>query len=437
MAAPLLLQAYRACATLVAPLAQHLTKPKITNQGIDPKRLCERQGKATQPRPPGALMWFHAASVGESLSILRLIEHLATADPAGSFLITSGTATSARILAKRLPPRCTHQFAPLDSAVYVRRFLNHWQPDQAVFIESELWPTLILASHARGIPLALLNARISDKTAARWSRAPRAARALLGVFRLIHCQDKRTAEYFQALGAPQAAAGTNLKSLAGPLPYDAAALSEMQNSLAARPLWLASSTHQGEETTVLAAHKALLRSHPDLLLVLVPRHPERATEIKKLIQAQGLVLAQRSAKAPIEDNTQVYLADTLGETGLWYALSPLTFLGGSLVPVGGHNPYEPAQTASALLHGPLYANFAQGYGALQRAGASLEISDAASLAASLQGLLDSPKALKRQRSRARAFAAAQNTALDEIGAALRKALSCSAPEQIQSENEQP
>ena len=436
-ALPLLLRAYRALATLVAPLAHHTTKTKITDQGIDYKRLRERKGIATQPRPKGELMWFHAASVGESLSSLRLINALAAADPARTFLITSGTATSAHILAKRLPPRCTHQFAPLDSPLYVRRFLNHWQPDEAVFIESELWPNMILETHARGIPLALLNARISDKTAASWSRVPRTARALLSTFRLIHCQDTRTAVHFQALGAAHAAVGPNLKSLAGPLPYDADALTEMSNSLARRRLWLASSTHQGEEATVLAAHKTLLAAYPDLLLILVPRHPERAEEIKALIRTQGLTLAQRSADQAITDATQVYLADTLGETGLWYALSPLTFLGGSLVPVGGHNPYEPAHMASALLHGPLYANFAQGYAALQSAGASLEVSDATSLATSLQSLIDTPEALERQRALARAFASAQDTALDEISATLCTALSCGVTQDIQSKNEQP
>ncbi|WP_438991971.1 3-deoxy-D-manno-octulosonic acid transferase [Lentibacter sp.] len=436
-ALPLLLRVYRALATPLAPLAHRLTKTKLTAQGIDLKRLGERQGVATQARPKGALMWFHAASVGESLSSLRLIEHLAAADPARHFLITSGTATSAQILAKRLPPRCTHQFAPLDSPIYVRRFLNHWQPDEAVFIESELWPNMILETDARGVPLALLNARISDKTAASWSRVPRTARALLSSFRLIHCQDTRTARHLQALGAIHAAAGTNLKSLAGPLPFSAATLAQIKNSLGARPLWLASSTHQGEEATVLAAHKALLATHPDVLLILVPRHPERAEEIKPLIRAEGLMLAQRSSQEPIHTETQVYLADTLGETGLWYALSPLTFLGGSLVPVGGHNPYEPAHTASALLHGPLYANFAQGYAALQKDGASLEVTTAIDLADSLHSLLDSPEALQRQRALARAFAQAQNNAVEDIATTLCHALSQGKTQDTQSENTQP
>ncbi|MCZ0811943.1 MAG: 3-deoxy-D-manno-octulosonic acid transferase [Pseudomonadota bacterium] len=411
---PLPLRIYTLAADLLAPIAYRRVRAKLLAHGTGRSRLRERIGHATAARPDGRLIWFHAASVGESLSVLRLIAHLGQTDANWHFLITSGTATSGKVLADRLPPRCQHQFAPLDSRAAVGRFLAHWRPDLAIFVESEFWPQMLGMTHAAGVPMALLNARISDRSMRGWKRFGRTARHLLGMFSLIHCQDRRTEANLHDLGLVHARAGRNLKSLSGPLPHDAEALARMRAALGTRPVWLASSTHPGEDEIVLAAHANLIERWPELLLILVPRHPERAPDIEALIAKAGLCAMRRASGALPEARTQVYLADTLGETGLWYRLSPITCLCGSFVPVGGHNPYEPAHAGSALIHGPFHANFADTYDELHAAGASTEVTDESTLAKAVAELLADPGAQDGARGRIEAFAHAQEDALDAL-----------------------
>ncbi len=419
----LLLRLYSLATSLLAPMVISRVTAKLKAQGVDEKRFPERQGQATQDRPDGPLVWFHTASVGESLSVLRLIGHMGTLLPNHSFLLTSGTATSAQIVAKRLPPRTVHQFAPLDSRRYLRRFLDHWRPAAAIFVESELWPQMLRETARAGVPLALVNARISEGSARNWKRAARSSRALLGYFGMIHCQDQRTADHLTDLGLTQARAGRNLKSFSGALPFDAVELTRMQTVLQGRPVWLASSTHPGEDQIMLEAHQSLLAKMPALMLILVPRHPERAKEIEVMIAEAGLHGARRATGERIDGATQVYLADTLAETGLWYALCPLTCLCGSFTPVGGHNPYEPAYAGSAVLHGSLYANFAQTYADMDASDGASEVADGAALTAKLGDLLAAPSALHQMGHMARQFADTQEDALDQIAQDLSKALS--------------
>lgn len=409
-----LLRLYGGLATVLCPLAYARVKAKLRLHNIDPKRFSERMGYASLPRSEGRVIWFHAASVGESLSVLRLIEEMGSALPDAHFLLTSGTATSAEIVARRLPPRTQHQFAPLDSARAVARFLDHWRPDAGVFVESELWPNMLRGAAARGVPLALINARISDRSAQNWTRAAGTARNIMGLFRVIHTQDARTERHLRGLGLKHAKMGHNLKSFAAPLPVDEDALRAMQGAFLDRPLWVFSSSHPGEEEIALRAHAALLASHPDLLLILVPRHPERGADIARLITARGMSLARRSLGGmPGKDET-VFLADTLGETGLWYRLSPIVCLGGSFTPVGGHNPYEPAHCSAAILHGPLYSNFIGVYAELHRAKAALEVQDADALGQAVGRLLSSADTLTHLQSASADFAAAQADALGEM-----------------------
>ncbi|WP_297768506.1 3-deoxy-D-manno-octulosonic acid transferase [uncultured Roseovarius sp.] len=412
--APLLLRLYGAAANLLGPLAYARVKSKLSAQGTPPARWPERIGYATLPRPEGRLVWFHAASVGESVSVLRLITRWAETSPDLHFLLTSGTATSADIVAARLPPRTRHQFAPLDTGPAMRRFLRHWHPDAAVLVESELWPQMLRATHSAGTPLALINARLSDRSSRNWRRAPRTARHLMETFQLIHCQDTRTADHLQALGLTRARPGTNLKSLAGALPYETDTRDAIARQIGLRPVWLAASTHPGEDEIMLAAHARLLTSQPDALLILVPRHPERGAALETLIADHRFDAARRAIGGQITSQTQVYLADTLGETGLWYALSPLTCLCGSFTRAGGHTPYEPALAGSAILHGPHYANFADAYPAFDASGAALEVQDAKSLAKSLDRLLADPQALRQMRETSIAVTESQQTALDQI-----------------------
>jgi 3-deoxy-D-manno-octulosonic-acid transferase len=423
MRPPALIRLYAVAANLIAPLAYRRVSAKLKAQGTTPARLPERMGRTRLPRPKGTLIWFHAASIGESLSVLRLITHMGAANPTWWFLLTSGTATSAEVVAKRLPPRCVHQFAPLDARAALRRFLDHWQPTAAIFVESELWPQMLNQTHGRGIPLALINARISDTSARRWKRFPKSARYILGQFSMIHTQDARTTAHLHDLGQSHAQTGQNLKSIAGPLPYDEAELTRLRTTLSDRPLWLAASTHPGEDEIMLEVHKALLKAYPDLLLILVPRHPERATAIETLIADYGLEGVKRSAGEQITGKTQVYLADTIGETGLWVALCPITCLGGSFTLVGGHNPYEPAYAGSAILHGGQTANFAQAYTDLDAKGGAVQVKDASELGATLRQLLSTPAQLDQMRETARAFAKQQGDMLDDLTMTLSKALS--------------
>jgi 3-deoxy-D-manno-octulosonic-acid transferase len=422
-AAPLPVRLYGVAANLIAPLAYRRVRAKLEAQGTPAARIKERMGRATVARPEGRPLWFHAASVGETLSVLRLIEEMGRQHPDLSFLITSGTATSAQIVGKRLPPRTQHQFAPLDSRRAVARFLDHWRPEAGVFIESELWPHMLRGAKARGMPLALMNARISDKSARNWKRLAATARHLLGHFILIHCQDARTARHFHDIGIAHAAPGVNLKSLSGALPHDTGELTRLQDLVGPRPLWLAASTHPGEDKVMIAAHKALLEDHPEALLILVPRHPERASGIEAQLAQAGLTTARRSTGMALTPKIQTYLADTLGEMGLWYALAPITCLCGSFTPVGGHNPYEPAHAGSALLHGPYYANFSETYADLATQDAASEVPDAKTLSQRLHSLLSDPQSLDTARQKSRAFSAAQADALHDIAQTLSKALS--------------
>lgn len=407
---------YRGVTPLLLPLAWRSVSRRLRAHGVSEARARERQGHATLPRPEGRLLWFHAASVGESLSVLTLIGRLGERLPDAEFLITSGTATSAELLAKRMPPRCRHQFAPLDAPGPVRRFLDHWRPDAVLFVESELWPLMIVEAAGRGLPLALINARLSEKSVAGWKKWPDTARFILGHFALLMAQSRQTADDLIAMGAPEdrVEIGVNLKTTSAPPPVDDALVQQMRQAVGPRPLWLASSTHAGEEEVVLAAYRRLLPSHPDLLLILAPRHPERGEEVASLIADAGLTGAQRSAGEALGPNTQVYLADTLGETGSWYSLAAFAFLGASLVAKGGHNPIEPAQFGVPLITGPHRENAQDAYAALQAAGGAVQVGDAGSLAAAVARWLEDADALRAAQQGARSLVRRQDAALEAV-----------------------
>ncbi|MQQ07585.1 3-deoxy-D-manno-octulosonic acid transferase [Epibacterium sp. SM1979] len=410
-----LFAAYRVAARALAPLAWRKVSAKLRAYGLPEARVRERLGHASLPRPQGRLMWFHAASVGESLSILKLVRRLGELDPGLEFLITSGTPTSAELIEKRMPPRCRHQFPPLDHPAYVRRFLSHWRPDLAVLVESELWPNLIVETRKAGAPLILLNARLSPKSVASWQKHHRTATYLLAQFAQFITQNQETADNLRAIGAhaDRIRPGSNLKALAAPPPVDADLLTQTQAALSGRAVWTASSTHRGEEEPVIAAHQELLRSHPDLCLILIPRHPERGDEVEALITEAGLTCARRSRGEMPSAQSQIYLADTLGETGTWYAACPLVFLGGSLLDIGGHNPFEPSHHGCAVTTGPGYFNFAETYGDMLAEGAATEIADAPGLAQQIGCWLDDPKTLEVTRTAARTFISRQSDLLDQ------------------------
>lgn len=408
---------YRQAMSAAAPALRLLLAARLRRGKEDPARLPERQGIASRPRPLGPLIWVHGASVGEALSVLPLIDRLLGLRDDLSILVTTGTLTSAKLMAERLPPRACHQFVPLDCPAWVERFLDHWRPDLALWVESELWPALLTLTAARGVPMALVNARLSERSFARWQKLAGTAKQLLDCFAVCLAQSTETAARLRQLGR-QAVDTGNLKAAAAPLPVDTAELTRLQAAIAGRPVWLAASTHPGEEEIVAAAQAPLAAAFPHLLTLLVPRHATRGAEIAAQLRHQGLVVARRAAAEPIERDTAIYLADTMGELGLFYRLAPIAFIGGSLVAHGGQNPLEPAQLGAAILHGPWTQNFADIVSRLDNAGGAVAVKDAAGLARAVAAWLADPLARARAAEAASQVAASSRGALERVMAAL-------------------
>ena len=377
---------YRSLSTLAAPLVLRAARQRFEARNGPMHRFPERSGKPSQSRPDGPLIWLHAVSVGEFLSVLDLVCDL-TRDGT-QLLVTTTTSTAAELAEQRLPKGVVHQFSPVDTPTATRRFLDHWRPNLAVFVESEIWPNQIVSAQKRGIPLALINARLSDRSLKSWQKNPKTAHALLSRFSRILCQTDATRDALRGLSHGDVSVETtgDMKAAAAALPYDAEEAVRLGMTFKGRPLWVASSTHEGEEEHVSAAHALVRQQDENTLLILVPRHPERGDAVETLLAQDGWRVARRSRGEVITPETQVYLADTLGETGLWYHLAPIVFVGGSFTPVGGHNPYEPAHFGCAILHGPLYANFALAYEGMQTADACMEVEDATALGLTVAGL---------------------------------------------------
>ena len=400
---PLLL-AYRLAWALARPLLPLLLARRQARGKEDAARLGERQGLAGLARPPGRLVWMHGASVGEALALLPLVERL----QALGFvvLVTTGTVTSARLLASRLPPWALHQYVPLDAGAYMRRFLAAWKPEMLVLTESELWPNMLLEARRADVGVALVNARVSARSFSRWTYAKGAIGALLGCIDVCLAQTPADAERLTQLGARRVSVCGNLKYDAAPLPADAAALSALRAAIGARPCWVAASTHAGEEAMALAAHQSLAAAFPDVLTLIAPRHPARAEEIASFAAARGLTLARRSAGEPLDPRASAYLFDTMGELGLLYRLNAPVFMGKSLARGGGQNPIEPAILGAAIMHGPSVKNFADVYALLDNAGGARLVDGESALAAAVDELLRD-KTL-RDATGARAKAVVQN-----------------------------
>jgi len=376
----MMLRLYAAATTLARPAFRRMLRKRAAAGKEIPARLPEREGITSVPRPAGRLVWLHAASVGETMSILPVLHALAGQT---NILLTTGTVTSAKLAQARLPENAIHQFVPLDVPGWVEAFLAHWRPDVAVFLESELWPNLLRGCDARNIPRLLLNARMSDKSARNWRRLPGTARALLGGFTTVLAQSAADAEKFRSLGVAVQEWG-NLKFFAAPLPVDEAALATLQAQIPGR-LWLAASTHPGEEEFCAAAHEKLLPRFPNLTTIIVPRHPERGAAVSALCNN-----APRRALGQPPVPGQIYVADTLGELGLFFRAAPFAFIGNSLAGFGGHNIIEPALLARPVISGPHLENFEEPAVLLRNAGMLIEVSDADTLAAAVASWLETP-----------------------------------------------
>lgn len=414
---PMLLRAYRTVSSAATPLAGVFAGRRLKQGKEDPARVNERRGISGQPRPAGPLIWIHGASVGEVLAAAALIEQLRARN--FHVLVTSGTVTSAAIVAKRFAPDVLHQYVPYDSPKFVERFLDHWQPSLALFVESDLWPNLILAGAARRLPMVLINGRMSPRSFPRWQRASQTIAALLGRFDICLAQSTLDADRFSALGSRNVAVTGNLKWDVAAPPADDARLERLLALTRGRQVVVAASTHPGEEEILLAAHRKLAEHFPGLLTVIVPRHPQRGEAIARMIAASGLEVALRSHDELPGARIGIYVADTMGELGLFYRLAPIVFMGGSLVAHGGQNPIEAAKLGAAIVHGPHVFNFTDVYDALDGAGGARLADSETALVQQLGQLLDDPAAQRASIAAAEGVVAQLVGALDRTLNALR------------------
>ena len=404
------LKAYRALTSLAVPFAPLILAWRTRRGKEDPDRRSERYGRASAPRPKGFLAWFHASSVGEANAALPVIETIAAERPEVRMLLTTATVTSAQLARSRLPKNVLHQYVPLDNKSYVQRFLHHWRPDLAVLVESEIWPNLVLETKGEGIPLLLINGRMSSSSFKRWRRRPGLSRPLFSAFDLVLAQNDSLAERFAQLGVARTLDVGNLKADAPPPPADLPGKRRLAAAISGRIVWLAASTHPGEEELVAEAHKKMKQDQPTLLTIIVPRHPERGKPIAEALGANLRVALRSEGQLP-EASTDIYVADTIGELGLFYALSPIAFVGGSLIERGGQNPVEPIKLGAAVLTGPNWQNFRDSYTELLKASGCKEVGNAASLADAALGLLKDEGARKEMTRRAEAAIAAMSGAL--------------------------
>jgi 3-deoxy-D-manno-octulosonic-acid transferase len=421
MSMPLGLTAWRLLTGALSPVARLLLRRRAVRGKEDWARLNERLGISGKARPSGRLIWVHGASVGESLSALPLIEKLLEN---ATVLVTSGTVTSAAMMSQRLPQglskRALHQFVPLDTPSAVARFLDHWKPDAGLFVESDLWPNLILGAAARGVKLALVNARISARSAERWRWASKSVARLLAAFDMVLAQDEEIADRFRKLGARNVAVAGSLKADAPPLPVDEDALAQLRQAIGGRPVLLAAQTHPGEDETLLPAHDLLRARFPDLLTILVPRHTGRGADLEMLCGARAC--KRRSSGGQISSQTAVYIADTMGELGLFYRLAPFCFLGGTLVPLGGHNVLEPAALHCAVLAGPHSESAPGAFDAVLQAQGFGRVANSGDIAREAERLLGDPHAAQAAGDAAARGAALLAGAVARTETALRTML---------------
>jgi 3-deoxy-D-manno-octulosonic-acid transferase len=415
---PATLAAYRVVSGVATPLAPRVLDYRLRRGKENADRLSERLGEASAQRPSGPLIWIHGASVGELAAVLPLIERIRTRD--FCVLATTGTVTSAALAEKRLPPGALHQFIPLDLPPYVDRFLDHWRPDLALFVESDLWPNLIMSAADRKTPMILVNGRMSARSFQRWRKFPRTIEALLGRFDLCLVRSPEDAERFGTLGAPRITTTGNLKLDVPPLPVDAAKLAALANATKERTVVVAASTHPGEESAIIDAHCRLAATFPALLTIIAPRHPQRGPAIADIATTARLRSALRSRGELPGLGTDVYLFDTLGELGLVYELAPIVFMGGSLIKHGGQNPIEAVRFGAAILHGPHVENFAEIYDELDGCGGADAVTDAGTLTAQITSWLEDGTARRRA-------AASAKHCVDRLSGALERTVGALEP----------
>lgn len=381
----------------------------------DIERFNERLGKPKTDRPEGKLFWFHGASVGESISMLPLIQKLLEKYQDAHVMVTTGTVTSADIMKKRLPERAFHQYIPLDNPLFTSRFIKYWHPDVVLWFESDFWPAMLSSIKRKNIPLILINGRISNKSFKRWQQFDFISKELLGCFTFCLGQSEEDAYRLKALGAKESGCLGNLKYAALPLPIDQAKKKDILEQIGDRPFWLVSSTHHDEEFKIGRFIKKLQDIKPNLLTMIAPRHPHRGAEIQeKLSSEYGLNVALRSKGEKITKETDVYIADTIGELGIWYNIADLVFIGGSLIPHGGQNFIEPCRDRAAVVVGPHMFSFTDAINRAKKADAIIQVNDVIDLEEELVKLISNNELREAKASLAYNWATGEAKVLDGI-----------------------
>lgn len=418
----MLIPLYQSLTTLAHPLMRLYLHRRKQRGKEHPERMKERLGRSDRPRPEGKLLWMHAASVGETNALLPLLNRILSDFPHIHILLTTGTVSSAALVMPKLPPRAIHQFYPVDTPIAVKRFLAHWKPDAVIWTESEIWPNMLLYSRKQNIPLALVNARMSPGSFARWQHLNASIRKLLDCFQLVAPQSSDDCERFRQLGAQNVHDLGNLKHDSPVLPTNQQEQNKLAEQIGNRPVWLAASTHPSEEIQLAVTHRILHEKHDDLLTIIVPRHAHRGEEIAQTLQATGITTALRSKEDYIKSSTQIYIADTMGELGIFYRLANIVFVGGSLIPHGGQNPLEPARLHCAILVGPHTQNFTAICHDLEACGGLKRIKDAAELAHQVERIIEHPITREAMSVAALALASEKQGALERVCSTLHPLL---------------
>ena len=411
---------YKVLFILATPILCILFCIRLIKGKENKTRFRERLGYPVVPRPEGKFIWMHGASVGECLSMLPLINRLLELDPLLHIMVTSGTVTSADLMQKRLPDRAFHQFIPIDSPWGTKAFVCHFKPDAVLWFESEFWPNLLSAIHRQGIPLILLNGRISDRSFRRWQKLPWIIKVLLGQFSLTLGQSPENAHRLQVLGSQHVDCVGNIKYAAGIAPFDEDELSKLKTDIGNRHCWTGASTHANEEQQMAEVHTMLKKNYADLLTVCVPRHPNRAEDIEKMCIQKGLKVARRSRHESIQNDTDFYIADTIGEMGLLYQLSDIVFVGGSLIPFGGQNMLEPMRLRRATIIGPHAFNFREIVATAKEKEALIEVADLNELSRTISDLFSNAQKISIIGEKGYELASSEMAVLDRLYDLLKK-----------------
>ena len=418
----MILKIYRIMTILGGPFILFYLNRRKSNGKEDAGRINERFGISTTRRPSGKLIWVHAASVGEAISMLHLIDKLLKKNINYHLMMTTGTVSSADLIESRLPSRAFHQYIPLDRPQYVRRFLDHWRPNIALWTESEFWPNIITGTREKNIPMVLVNGRISIKSFAGWQRAPGLIKTLLQCFTLCLGQSDTDVDRLSRLGALNPQNFGNLKFSAPPLPDDTEALSALQSMIGNRPVFIAVSTHSGEEKIIATAHTSIKSKHPNLLTIIIPRHSARGPEILRAVMPVIANSALRSKDSLITESTDIYIADTMGELGVFYRLTDIVFMGKSLIPLGGQNPLEALSLNCAVLHGPHMTNFQSMSEQMIELGCSIKVNNSEELANVTSNLLVDEKKRNNMINIGKDFISSQSEVVNIVADQINKIL---------------